>query len=107
MDLLPMAPASCSLDQDELGTQLARYRAAGDDAQVIHHDSRRLVIGVSDQVSTGSIDELVATERSCCPFFELDWDPEPRRLSIAVTRPEHEPALGAIAHALGLTDGLA
>jgi hypothetical protein len=60
------------------------------------------VIRVPEQASAGMVEELVAVERSCCPFFELRWEPEERYLAIAVSRREHEPALGAIAQALGL-----
>jgi len=102
MELLPMVPASCSLDQDGLSAQLERYRAAGAGAQIVEQDSRRLVIRVSDQASTAAIEQLVAVERGCCPFFELDWEPDARVLGVAVSRAEHEPALGAIAAALGL-----
>jgi hypothetical protein len=97
-----MAPASCSLDQDGLDTQLERYRVAGIGAQVIEQRRRRLVIRVSGEARTDVIDALVAVERGCCPFFEVEWDPDERRLAVAVSRPEHEPALGAIAVALGL-----
>jgi hypothetical protein len=36
------------------------------------------------------------------PFFELSWRPALRRLSVAVSRAAEEPALEAIAFALGL-----
>jgi len=99
-----MAPASCSLDEDGLSTQVSRYRAAGSGAQLIERGTRRLMIRVSEQTSTAVIEELVAVERSCCPFFALRWEPESRLLTVAVTQPEDEPALAAIAHALGLTE---
>jgi hypothetical protein len=50
------------------------------------------------------IDELLAVERACCPFFELGWKPETRRLSVAVSRKGYEPALDAIAFALNLPE---
>jgi hypothetical protein len=46
------------------------------------------------------VDELVAIERECCPFFTLDWEPDRRRLTVSVSQAEHEPALDAIAFAL-------
>jgi hypothetical protein len=104
MDSLPVVPASCSLDQAGLSTQLERYRAAGEGAEIIHQEKQRLVIRVSDQAPDVVIEALVAVERSCCPFLELDWQPLRRRLSIAVSRAENEPALEAIAYALGLGD---
>jgi hypothetical protein len=50
------------------------------------------------------VKELVAVERRCCPFFDLSWEPEERLLSISVSRADDEPALDAIAYALGLSD---
>jgi len=97
-----MLSASCSLDEDALSTQLDRYRAVGADAQVIEEGTGRLVLRLSDQTSAAVIGELIAVERRCCPFFELDWDPEAHRLTVAVSRDEHQPALAAIAGTLGI-----
>jgi hypothetical protein len=102
MEPLPMVPASCSLDEGGLGRQLSRYRAAGADAEVIERGSRRLVIRVGGQAPSAVIEELVAVERGCCPFFALHWDPGSRCLTVEVSEQEDEPALGAIAYALGL-----
>jgi hypothetical protein len=41
-------------------------------------------------------------ERECCPFFDLGWQPDIRRLTIAVSQAEDEPALDAVAFALAL-----
>ena len=97
-----MLPASCSLNEDGLGKQLERYRVAGNGARVIEQHGRRLVIRVSDESPAAVIEELVGIERGCCPFFELDWNAGERRLAVAIAREEHEPALAAIAFALGL-----
>jgi hypothetical protein len=61
------------------------------------------VIQVDDRVADVLIEELVAVERGCCPFFDLDWQPEGRRLAVAVPGAHYEPALEALASALGLT----
>ncbi len=98
-----MAPQSCSLDEAGLDAQLARYRAVGAGAEmhVLAGDDRRVLVRVSDRVPDRLVDELVAVERGCCPFFELDWQPEGRRLTVAVTSARHVPALDAILRALG------
>ena len=98
-----MAPAACSLDEEELRAQLARYRAVGARAEVLERRKQRLVIRVSHPVSDLTVEELVAVERHCCPFFDLGWEQRRRRLSISVSRPEEEPALDAIAAALRLS----
>ena len=50
-----------------------------------------------------TVEELVAVERRCCPFFALDWDPSNRQLRVSVAKPGDEPALAAIADALGMS----
>jgi hypothetical protein len=102
---LPMAPASCSLDADGLSAQLARYGAAGARASILIHEPRRLVVRLATGIhAAGVVEQAIAVERECCPFFTLGWCPETRELSVGVADAEHEPALAAIAYALGLAD---
>lgn len=96
-----MVPALCSLDDLGLRMQRARFLAAAHDALIIEQDRRHLVIKVSDQVPDEVVEELIAVESECCPFFDFDWQPAARRLSIAVPDAGHEPALAAVASALG------
>lgn len=98
---LPMAVAACSLNDLELREQLARYRIAGEGAELIQRDERRRVIRVAATVPDSLIERLIEVEQGCCPFFELTWDPASRCLTVAVSAVEHEPALDAIAYALG------
>jgi hypothetical protein len=104
MELLPMAPAACSLDETELRAQLARYRAIGAAADLVQRSRQRLVMRVGDRVSDPVVEELVAVERRCCPFFDLGWEQERRYLTISVSSSEEEPALDAIASALGFSN---
>jgi hypothetical protein len=92
---------ACSLSAGELGHQLARYRAAGQSAEVIERGRRRRVIRVSSAVPESLILRLIEVERGCCPFFELAWDEESRRLTVEVPNGDYEPALAAIVSALG------
>jgi hypothetical protein len=101
MDLLPMAP-SCALDEAGLLLQLERYRSAGGGARVIERSGRRLVVELDERTDGELVEEAVAVERECCPFFSLDWAPACRRLTVSVSHVEDEPALSAIAFALGL-----
>jgi hypothetical protein len=98
---LPMAPA-CALDQAALRLQLERYRQAGRGACLIECTSRRLVVELDEDVVVELVEQAVAIERECCPFFTLNWDRDRRRLTISVSETEHEPALDAIAFALGI-----
>jgi hypothetical protein len=107
MERLPTVAPSCSLSSLELREQLERYKAAGDGAQVVEWSRRRRVIQVSGATPDRLIDQLIETERACCPFFVLTWDPTSRCLAIAVSDAEHEPALDAIGYALSVTEQVA
>lgn len=98
---LPLAAPRCSLNETELGEQVDRYRTVGVAATTIESVARRLVIGVADDAPAALIEDLIEVERACCPFLQLEWDTRERRLAIWVAAPEHEPALAAIAGALG------
>jgi|SRR5437660_1508565 len=104
MQELPVLPAGCSLDDVELRVQIDRYREVGKHGTVRVSDPRLLVVALSDDVPDGLVHELMAVERSCCPFFELSWRPAARELSIAVSKAEHEPALAGIALAIAPAD---
>jgi hypothetical protein len=97
-----MIPASCALDETGLGRQLERYRAAGAGARVMHRDRRKITIRVGDGAESTVIEELIAVERECCPFYTLEWDRLQRSLTVAVSTPDHEQALDAVAYALGV-----
>lgn len=96
-----MAP-SCALDESGLRSQLERYRQVGRDARLIERTHRRLVADLGDEVDSELVARTVAVERECCPFFALTWEPDRRRLTVAVSEAAHEPALDAIAFALNL-----
>ena len=97
-----MIPAACSLDETGLRRQLERYQATGAGARVLHRDRRRISIRVGDGAESAVIEELIAVEHECCPFYTLEWDRLQRALTVAVSTPDHERALDAIAYALGL-----
>jgi hypothetical protein len=63
-----------------------------------------LAVDLDRKVDLKLVDELLAVERECCPFLELGWRPDSRRLSVSVSQKRHEPALDAIAFALNLPE---
>lgn len=97
-----MAP-SCALDEAGLRMQLERYRIAGRGATLVERTRRELVVDLDRNVDARLVEAMLAVERECCPFFDLRWAPDSGRLTIAVTQAEHEPALDAIAFALGVS----
>lgn len=104
-DGLPMATAGlgqCGLDTAGLQAQAERYARAGRGAVTLERTPARLVVRLDAGVAPGRVEELLAVERDCCPFFEIEWESVERRLAISVAEEEHEPALAAIALAMGV-----
>ena len=102
MDDLPIA-ASCALDEDGLRRQLGRYRVIGRRARVLDRTRRHVELELDADVDPAIVEEAIAIERECCPFFSLAFAPRDRRLTVSVGRAEHEPAIDAIEYALGLS----
>jgi len=90
------AIAACRLDADGLRTQHDRYRRLGTVTVHVTRVPRRLTVEFSSAVDHDLVDQALAVERDCCPFFTLDYDPGTRRLTACVA----EPALDALIAAL-------
>jgi hypothetical protein len=99
-DRLPVLPASCTLDADGARAQGARYARLAANATQIHRRDDVIVIGLRGDGDARLIEELIATENECCPFYRFDFRPQLGRLTIGVDSPEQRPALDAIAAAL-------
>jgi hypothetical protein len=90
---------SCSLTKAGLESQRSRY------ARLAPHVRGRALVGSSLTVDFAegfdrvTLDAAVATERECCPFFEIRFDEDRRRLTVAAREAEHDLALEAIAAA--------
>jgi hypothetical protein len=93
---------ACALDENGMRRQLERYRAAALGASLIERTPRRLTVKLDPHADGHVVEELIATERECCPFFDLAWDSDQRCLTFGVTDVEHEPALEAISLALAI-----
>jgi hypothetical protein len=94
--------ASCALDDAGLRSQLERYRQAGRHARLAERSPRGLVVDLDRRVDRALVQETIAIEQQCCPWLSLRWQPDRRRLTVSVSEARHEPALDAIAFALGL-----
>ena len=99
---LPMAVERCGLDEAQLQVQMRRYARIGQRASPISRTPMRIVLRLAPELDARAVAETVDVEQQCCPFFELDWQPDTRILVLAVSAPDDEPALGALAQALGL-----
>jgi hypothetical protein len=94
-------PASCALDADGVRAQGARYARLAASATRVDRAEDAIVIRLRDGADARLIEELIATENECCPFYRFDFRPDLGRLSIGVDSPEQRPALDAVAAALG------
>lgn len=91
-----MAPAGCSLDEDRLVAQMARYARLGATAISITDRKLEVLVRFDANLDLELLRETIAIERQCCSFFTLDYDGSDRRLSISVDRPDRVVALGAL-----------
>lgn len=92
--------AECRLDVTGLRTQADRYRRLGTMADRIDRGDTVLTATFGPEFDRVLLDETIAVERDCCPFFHLDYEDSDRRLRIAVQRAEQAPALDALHYAL-------
>ena len=97
-----MPMGSCSLSGDGMARQGARYGALAADVAEALREPRRLVVSFAAGYDAALLDEAVAVERECCPFFAIEVDHGARSLEIGL--PEGEPVemLDGITEALGV-----
>lgn len=100
----PHSIPSCALDGDGVrrqGQRLARLAPQVADAARAH---RRLEVVFERGFDRAALEEALAVERECCPFFGLSFDEVARTLTVEVSSRDHEPAIDALAHQLELAD---
>jgi hypothetical protein len=93
--------AECRLDLAGLRRQRDRYRKLGDQALDVRRDPDRLTVTFGPELNRDLLEEVIATENECCPFFAFEYSPEVRVMTVGVSNPEFNRALDAIAYALG------
>jgi hypothetical protein len=96
----PLPIAKCRLDVAGLRDQADRYRRLGATATHIERRHGALTVMFGDEPDEHLLTETIAVERDCCPFFEFDYQPSARRLSITVQRADQRLALDALHYAL-------
>lgn len=63
--------------------------------------SGMLRIQFDSRLDLDTLDQVIAVERECCPFFGFEFDPQTLRLRVTVDDQSMAPALDAISDALG------
>ena len=89
---------SCSLSDDGRSRQLGRYARLAPSVLERSRGPQRLEVVFADGFDRDLLDELVAVERECCPFLEIEVGE--RSLAIGVASDEHAPMLDVFAEAL-------
>jgi hypothetical protein len=79
---LPLVPAGCGLSPDGLAEQLRRVERLRPAAAAVERDGDELCVSFTEAVDHGLVEELVATERSCCSFLGIEYDRRARLLRL-------------------------
>jgi hypothetical protein len=93
----PLVPG-CSIAPGDREPQAARLRTIARSVASVERTPRRLRFHLEPDFDRRALDELIATERECCPFYELDVTDQ--TFTVAVADDEHVPALDAFAELL-------
>ena len=96
----PLAIAQCRLDVTGLRNQADRYRRLGATATHVELRDGMLSATFGDELDERLLNQTIAIERGCCPFFDFDYQRGDRRLAISVQQANQRPALDALHHAL-------
>lgn len=91
---------NCAIDQQSLEHQEERHRRLAPSVVQMRHEGKLLVVDFAPDFDRQALDELIAVERECCPFFAFSYDEHSRHLEVGLHGPEAAEVLGAIVHAL-------
>jgi hypothetical protein len=92
---------SCALDEEGIKDQQARHARLAPSVTNIERPGETVIISFAEEFDRRALDEMVAVEEQCCPFFRFSFDEGKRKLTVGVKQPEMLPAIEAIASALG------
>jgi hypothetical protein len=106
MEALDLALASdrlpsCALDEAGVQAQQARHARLAPSLISFERRGEAVLFGFGETYDRQALEEMVAVEKQCCPFFEFTIDRAKRELRVSVTEKEMVPALEAIASHLG------
>ena len=99
--LEPEVP-SCALSEEGMHAQRDRMRRLGASVAGFESAERHITIEFQPGFDRQLLDETVAVERECCPFFRFGFDWPMRQLTVSVDDLQHRAGLDALAYALGV-----
>jgi hypothetical protein len=91
---------TCALDESGAREQRARYARLSSDVTSLEREPEAVVVEFAEGFDRATLEEALAVERACCPFFRFDLEGSRRRLRVTVREPAQLPALDAIADAI-------
>jgi hypothetical protein len=92
---------SCALDEQGVKEQQARHERLAPSVTNLERPDETVVFTFSEDYDRQALEEMVAVEEQCCPFFRFAFDEGRRELAVGVKAEEMLPALEAIASHLG------
>jgi hypothetical protein len=72
-------------------------------ARVERHEDA-IVLSFDQRLDRETLEQAIAVEQECCPFFVFQMDERSRRLRVAVCETQLLPALEVLAAAFGKAD---
>jgi hypothetical protein len=92
---------SCAITEEDLKRQRERaVKLSRSVRNLIRHDEA-VVFEFGAGFDRQALDEMIAVERECCPFFTFNFDEKARRLTVGVQGAANTLALDAMAEQLG------
>jgi hypothetical protein len=92
---------SCALDEAGIRAQQARHARLAPSVTNFERQGESVLFCFAEDYDRQALEEMVAVEKQCCPFFEFAFDQGTRELRVSVNDEELLPALEAIAFHLG------
>ena len=92
---------SCALDEAGVQAQQARHARLAPSVTNLERQAETVLFAFSDDYDRQALEEMVAVEKQCCPFFDFAFNEGKRELTVGVKEEEMLPALEAIAAHLG------
>lgn len=88
---------SCALDDAGRREQSARYARLAASVERVRREPEAVVVEFAPELDPRTLNEALAVERECCPFFRFRFDQQRRTLRVTVEDADSLPALDAIA----------
>ena len=102
MKILPLiVPDGCTLSFAGLAQQQGRAARLLPSVATLTRSEDELRVSFGPEVDRALVDELVATERGCCSFLEIDYDGSTRLLRIGANDAQGREIVGQMAEFFG------